>query len=348
MISPIKPLASLSLDVDNQWSYMKTHGDQGWAKFPSYLELLVPRVLDLLDKHNLKITFFVVGQDAALAGNQEVLKKIADAGHEIGNHSFHHEPWLNTYTPDEIEAELEAAESAILAATGVRPCGFRGPGYSFSSTLLHALGRRGYHYDASTFPTFIGPLARAYYFLNARLSAEQRQDRKNLFGGLRDGFRPLKPYCWDLNGSPLLEIPVTTMPILRTPFHLSYILYVAGRAPSVALAYFRTALQLCRLTSVQPSLLLHPLDFIGGDDVKGLDFFPAMQLKARAKIELADRALATYRELFRVVPLVQHAQEIIAGGGLNRVSPGRAIDGSGAAAYSRKAVSRDMDRQEAA
>ena len=43
-----KPAASLSLDLDNQWSYMKTHGDPGWESLPSYLALVVPRVLDFL------------------------------------------------------------------------------------------------------------------------------------------------------------------------------------------------------------------------------------------------------------------------------------------------------------
>lgn len=61
-----KPIASLSLDLDNQWSYMKTHGDEGWEMFPSYLDILIPRVLKFLDERHLKITFFVVGQDAAL------------------------------------------------------------------------------------------------------------------------------------------------------------------------------------------------------------------------------------------------------------------------------------------
>ena len=41
-----KPLASLSLDLDNKWSYMKTHGDAGWEAFPSYLDIVVPRVLE--------------------------------------------------------------------------------------------------------------------------------------------------------------------------------------------------------------------------------------------------------------------------------------------------------------
>ena len=73
-----KPLASISLDLDNQWSYMKTHGDIGWKSFPSYFELIVPRLLDTLDRLNLKITFFVVGQDAALDCNRDFLKAIID------------------------------------------------------------------------------------------------------------------------------------------------------------------------------------------------------------------------------------------------------------------------------
>ena len=67
----MKPIASLSLDLDNKWSYMKTHGDAGWESFPSYLDLLVPRVLAFLKERNLKITFFIVGQDAALEKNRD-------------------------------------------------------------------------------------------------------------------------------------------------------------------------------------------------------------------------------------------------------------------------------------
>ena len=93
-----QPIASLSLDLDNQWSYMKIHGDAGWEEFPSYLNIMVPRALDLLETHNLTITFFIVGQDAALEKNQGAIRSIAAAGHEIGNHSFHHESWLHLYS----------------------------------------------------------------------------------------------------------------------------------------------------------------------------------------------------------------------------------------------------------
>src|ERR1700729_1647232 len=102
----MKPIASLSLDLDNKWSYMKTHGDAGWDAYPSYLDLLIPRVLGLLKKHEFAITLFIVGQAAAIEANQPVLATLSAAGHEIGNHSFKHEPWLHLYSDTEIETEL--------------------------------------------------------------------------------------------------------------------------------------------------------------------------------------------------------------------------------------------------
>ena len=120
-----KPICSLSLDLDNQWSYMKTHGDSGWESFPSYLNLVVPRFLKILDDFGWKITVFVVGQDAALDKNREALQMIADAGHEIGNHSFHHEPWLHLHSKQQIEDEITRAEEVIEESTGQRPRGFR-------------------------------------------------------------------------------------------------------------------------------------------------------------------------------------------------------------------------------
>src|SRR5437868_9279928 len=128
----MKQLASLSLDLDNKWSYMKTHGDAGWETFPSYLDVVVPRALRFLNERELKITFFIVGQDAALEKNHDALSSIADAGHEIGNHSFRHEPWLHLYSREELAEEFEKAEEAITSATSRRPVGFRGPGFSLT------------------------------------------------------------------------------------------------------------------------------------------------------------------------------------------------------------------------
>jgi hypothetical protein len=302
-------IASLSLDLDNQWSYMKTHGDSGWRSFPSYLDVVVPRVLDILKSKNLTITFFVVGQDAAIQANHDALASIAAAGHEIGNHSFRHEPWLHLYGAQELMDEIAEAEECIERATGKRPRGFRGPGFSHSPAVLETLVKRGYAYDASTFPTFIGPLARAYYFMKSGpFDAAETEKRKSLFGSVRDGFRPLKPHSIATAAGDIIEMPVTTMPGLRLPFHVSYLLYASGVSRSLALGYFRSALALCRMSGTQPSLLLHPLDFLGCDDVRELAFFPAMNVPSIEKVSFVSEVLALYAAEFSVVPVGRHAQ----------------------------------------
>ncbi len=303
-----KPIASLSLDLDNKWSYLKTHGDPAWQRLPSYLDVVVPRVLDILKARNLTVTVFIVGQDAALDKNRELLRAIAAAGHEIGNHSFHHEPWLHLYSEEQTEIELGQAEEHIERATGRRPRGFRGPGFSLSPGTLRVLARRGYRYDASTLPTFLGPLARAYYFMSTKLSPQQREQRKVLFGTFAEGLQPLQPYRWRTDAGEILEIPVTTMPIFRIPIHVSYLLYVNALAPRLAVPYFRTALSLCRWTGTGPSILLHPLDFLGCEDARDLSFFPAMNLPRERKLELVGRALDVLSDRFAVRTVGEHAE----------------------------------------
>jgi peptidoglycan-N-acetylglucosamine deacetylase len=322
-----KPIASLSLDLDNQWSYMKTHGDVGWDSFPSYLDIVVPRALNFLKEKNIKITFFIVGQDAALEKNHNALRMITEAGHEVGNHSFNHEPWLHQYSEEAIESEIQKTEEQIERVTGKKPIGFRGPGYSLSETVLQVLFRHGYLYDASTLPTFLGPLARAYYFFTTKLAPEEKNKRKQLFGGVRDGLRPIRTYKWQLDGlnSSIIEIPVTTMPVFRIPFHLSYILYINRFSPLLARTYFRIAMILCRLTRIHPSLLLHPLDFLGGDDIKELDFFPAMNLKSPEKIKLVNDILVIYSNYFKIVTLSEHANYIALDKRLKTIQPSKSL-----------------------
>ncbi len=304
----MKRHASLSLDLDNQWSYMKTHGDAGWETFPSYLDVVVPRALDFLKERDLNITFFIVGQDAALEKNADAIRSVAEAGHEIGNHSFNHEPWLHLYSKAELVEEFEKTESAIANVTGKRPVGFRGPGYSLSPTVLDVLGERGYEYDCSTLPTYIAPLARAYYFFKSpQMTDEEREKRKKLFGKLSDGFRTLKPHVIEAAGRELVEIPVTTFPGVKTPIHVSYLIYLASFSPAAAVAYWRTALAGCRAAGIGPSLLLHPLDFLSGEDVPELKFFPGMSMPTSTKLGLVSRFLEIYTSNFNVVTMREHA-----------------------------------------
>jgi hypothetical protein len=302
------PVASISMDLDNLWAYLKTHGDEDWKSWPGYLDVAVPRFLDFLERRKLKITVFVVGQDAVLEQNGPALRQIAEAGHEIGNHSFHHEPWLHLYSRDQLQEEIRRSEDAIHAVTGQRPVGFRGPGFSYCNELLEILAERNYLYDGSTFPTFVGPLARTYYFLKSQLDRQQKEERKQLFGKWADGFRSNKPFFWNIGTRQLLEIPVTTMPLFKAPIHASYIFFLAGYSPWLARTWFGMAMQLCRLASVAPSFLLHPLDFMDVNDVPRLDFFPGMKLDANRKIALLNDCLAIMQRYWRPGTMRVHAE----------------------------------------
>ena len=306
-----KPIASLSLDLNNKWSYMKTHGDAGWETFPTYLDLVVPRSLEFLRERNLNITYFIVGQDAAREENADAIRQVSDAKHEIGNHSFNHEPWLHLYSKPQLVEEFQKTEDALENVTGQRTVGFRGPGYSLSPTVLEVLSEREYEYDCSTLPTYIAPLARAYYFFKSpEMSEEEKEKRKKLFGKFSDGLQSLKPYKWQIGEKSLIEIPVTTLPIFKTPIHASYVIYLSTFSKSAARNYWKTALKMCKITGVQPSLLLHPLDFLSGEDVSELKFFPAMNLPIEKKLEFVSEILETYAKEFEIVNMRKHADSI--------------------------------------
>ncbi len=309
-----RPIASLSLDLDDLWSYQKTHGDPEWVRRASYLPQLMPPVLDLLDAQGCKITFFVVGADAAVPANTPWLRMITDRGHEVGNHSFQHECWLHQYTRGQLEDDLVAAEEAIHGATGERPSGFRGPGFSWSPTLLEVLAERGYIYDASTLPTYLAPLARAYFLATARISPEQRRQRRGLFGKFRDGLRPVRAYRWRLSsGRSLLEIPVTTMPVVKIPFHMSYLIYLSRFSRRLMEAHLQSAIAACRWTGISPSFLLHPLDVLGRQEAPQLAFFPGMDVPVATKRALVNQVLGTLAQHFTLVPMGVHAAHALAG-----------------------------------
>jgi len=304
-------LASVSLDLDDKWSYMKVHGDAGWEKFPSYLDVVLPITLDALDRLGIKITFFIVGQDAAIEKNHAILKMIVDRGHEVANHSFHHESWLKTYSKEKIEAEIVIAEEAILKATGKRTNMFRGPGFSWSNDLLEVLQKRNYIFDASLLPTYISPLMRKYYFWKSKLSKEEKESRKELFGSFKESFYPLKPYNWKLpNKKDLLEIPVTTMPVFKIPFHQSYLIYISNISQGLMKMYLRFAIFMCKLTKTPPSYLLHPLDLIGSDHVPELAFFPGMNIQSEQKVKIFETAMTILKNNFELLPMGEFAERI--------------------------------------
>lgn len=316
-----KGLMSLSLDLDNKWSYLRTYGDSSWEEFPSYLDLVCARILDFFERRNIKITFFIVGKDATFEKNRDAIASLASAGHEIGNHSFLHEPWLHLYSKEDIEKDLQMAEDAIESVTGIRVNCFRGPGYSLTESTLRVLSERNYRFDATAFPNILNPLSRAYLFATTNLSEAEKKKRKALFGTFSDAFRPVKPYRWALDQEALVELPVTTMPIFRTPIHFSYLTYLGMFSATLARAYLNLAIGMCRMTGTEPSLLLHPLDFMGIEDDEDLRDFPAMSLPVQRKLELMDLFVDRLADKFVPVTMGQHVDSIMSGKTLKEYTP---------------------------
>jgi len=83
------------------------------------------RVLDILDKYNIKATFFVLG--SKIEGNEYILKRIVNSGNEIGNHSYSH-LLLTKYKEDIIKKEIGDTSNLIFDVTGKHPKLFR-PSY---------------------------------------------------------------------------------------------------------------------------------------------------------------------------------------------------------------------------
>lgn len=82
-------------------------------------------ILNLLEKHNIKATFFVIGRDVVLY--PEILKSINRRGHTIGNHSYAHPYFIGFRSQKNIEKEVDQTEQVINEVISCRPTLFRPP-----------------------------------------------------------------------------------------------------------------------------------------------------------------------------------------------------------------------------
>ena len=307
-------IASVSVDLDNIWSYLKTHGDPEWEARPSYLSVAVPRVVDLFGELEQRTTVFVIGADAAREDGAGAISAFVGAGHEVGNHSYEHEPWLHRYSAERLAAEIDSTHEAIIAAGAPAPTGFRAPGYSHTPELFNLLSERGYRYDASSLPTWIGPVARYQHFRSAMLTEEQREERAELFGGFGQARSSLHPHRISTRSGELVELPVTTLPLARIPVHGSYLMQLYSISPKLARAYFRTAVRMCRMRGVGMSMLIHPTDILDGRDVPVMQFFPGMAVPAAEKVAFMAWVVRAMQREFDVVGTGDHVAAMSAPG----------------------------------
>lgn len=85
---------------------------------------LTPKLLDILAAHQIKATFFVIGEN--VAEHPQIVARAAREGHEIGNHSWSH-PNFGKMSDDGVRSEVQRTDDAIKSATGSRPTLLRPP-----------------------------------------------------------------------------------------------------------------------------------------------------------------------------------------------------------------------------
>lgn len=85
---------------------------------------VTPQILATLSKYNAKATFFMVGPNASK--NSAIVKKVYEAGHEVGNHTWNH-PKLTGLSTANVKQEVDRTSNAIYASIGQYPTVFRPP-----------------------------------------------------------------------------------------------------------------------------------------------------------------------------------------------------------------------------
>ena len=98
------------------------------------------RLLQILNDNNAKSTFFLIGNK--VAANPAGAKRVADAGMEVGNHTWEH-PNMTTIPPQDIPSQLSKGNDAITAATGQTPKLFRTAGGLINDAVLAAAKQQG-------------------------------------------------------------------------------------------------------------------------------------------------------------------------------------------------------------
>jgi polysaccharide deacetylase family protein (PEP-CTERM system associated) len=145
----------ITFDIED-WFHILDHPEtanpSSWDKFESRIDHGVGLILDLMDKHDLKGTFFCLGWIAEK--HPHIIKRIDDAGHHIGTHSYHHQ-LAYQQTENEYREDLSDSIKILSDLTGKTVDAYRAPGFSIKESNLWAfdvMAEEGIKYDSSVFP----------------------------------------------------------------------------------------------------------------------------------------------------------------------------------------------------
>ena len=221
----------VSIDVDSLLDLYPDRPSDWSGEDPIYRQAL-PRLLDLLAAQEIPATLFVVGQDLLHPSHRAMIRRFAEAGHEVANHSMTHPQGFRFLSRNEKLSQITEAAERIADVAGRPPVGFRAPGWNVDEETLEILEEQGYLYDSSIFPSWTSNFLKPAYWL-ARREAKNPADRTTL-GRWSYQFAPPVPYrpgrqLWHRGRRGVLEIPIATVPWLRLPFFGTSSLWMGRR-----------------------------------------------------------------------------------------------------------------------
>ena len=240
-------LAAVSVDLDEIPCYAAIHGlDVPPGSEHALYERAVPRLASLFAAHAVPATFFAIGDDVLRVPVAQTLRGLAERGHEIASHSQRHLYDLTRRDRVTIHAEVAESLEAIERAVGVRPRGFRAPGYTITNTVFSVLRELELAYDSSVFPcpAYYAPKATIIGALRARAALGLGRASRSIVDDPRVLGAPPEPYFpadregayWRSGRSDgLVELPIGVTPRLRLPF-IGTSVAVAGERGAAMLA----------------------------------------------------------------------------------------------------------------
>src|SRR5712664_2885682 len=151
----LSPTHIMSVDVEDYFmveAFASSVSQDSWESRPSRVVRSTGRILNLLDKYNVKGTFFFVGWVAHKF--PQLVREVHSRGHELACHSYWHRT-VYSLTPGEFREDTRAAARAIEDAAGVKVYGYRAPSWSITKDCLWALdvlAEERFTYDSSIYP----------------------------------------------------------------------------------------------------------------------------------------------------------------------------------------------------
>jgi polysaccharide deacetylase family protein (PEP-CTERM system associated) len=148
-------LNAFTVDVEDYYqvtAFERSIDRSDWEQHESRVVDNTRRVLDLLDRHDTKATFFVLGWIAQR--RPDLVREIHRRGHEIGSHGYWHR-LIYQQSPDEFRADLRLSRDALQDAVGVPILAYRAPSFSITKQSIWALqilAEEGFLMDSSVFP----------------------------------------------------------------------------------------------------------------------------------------------------------------------------------------------------